>query len=275
MSSDSSFSMLAKRCIACCGDLRSQVGGQLGVHRAGLDEGDADVPAGDLLAQRLAEGADAVLGEVVDPRALARHPPGHGADVDQVRHAPWRTLRRLEQVRERGVGGVEQPEHVQVDHPLPLLDRRVHDGAEEHDAGVVDHGVEPSPFRHGALHGGDGLLPVGDVRFEGEGAPAVRGDLRGELVQPVLAPRHEGDRRRRAPASARAVASPMPLLAPVTSATVPSSDRAMGFSLSEGKNKKGLKGLQGLQGQETPDCLVPLSLRSLQSFGSLFSPLGS
>ena len=52
-------------------DLGPVVPGQLRRHRAGLDQPDPDVALGDLLAQRLAEGADGVLGRVVDAAALA------------------------------------------------------------------------------------------------------------------------------------------------------------------------------------------------------------
>ncbi len=47
-------------------DLGPVVRGELGLDRARLDQRDAHVAAGDLLAQRLAERADAVLGQVVD-----------------------------------------------------------------------------------------------------------------------------------------------------------------------------------------------------------------
>ena len=48
------------------------VEGQFGGGGAGLDERDPDVAAGDLLAERLGEGADTELGGVVDPAALSR-----------------------------------------------------------------------------------------------------------------------------------------------------------------------------------------------------------
>ena len=50
------------------------VAGQLGGGRAGLDQRDAHVALGDLLAQRLAERADAVLGQGVDAAAVAGRP---------------------------------------------------------------------------------------------------------------------------------------------------------------------------------------------------------
>ena len=55
----------------------------------------------------------------------------------------------------RGVRAVEQPEQVEVDHALPLLERRIDDRPEEHDAGVVDQRVQAAQLRH---RGGDGAL---------------------------------------------------------------------------------------------------------------------
>src|SRR6185437_572979 len=52
--------------------LRSVVAWELGRDRPGLDQRDPHPEAHPLLAQRLREGADAELGEVVDARALAR-----------------------------------------------------------------------------------------------------------------------------------------------------------------------------------------------------------
>ena len=82
------------------------------------------------------------------------------------------------------------PLRLSVDHPVPLLDRGVDDRAEQHHAGVVDHGVEPAELLRGALHGGDRLLAVGDVGLDREPA-----DLGGEGVEPVLAARGDGHRR--------------------------------------------------------------------------------
>ena len=88
----------------------------------------------DLLAQRLAERADAVLGQVVDAAAGADAPARDRADVDQVRDTPRLALGGPQQVRQRRVGDVEQAVDVQRDHPLPLLDRGVDDRAEQHHA---------------------------------------------------------------------------------------------------------------------------------------------
>src|SRR4051794_39943087 len=164
-------------------DLRPVVRGELGRDRAGLDQGDAHVPTGDLLAQRLAEGAHGVLGGVVDPAAVAGHASSHGRDVDEVGHAPRVAAGRPQQVRERGVSGVQQPLDVEVDHALPLLQRGVDDGPEQHHAGVVDHGVEPTELLHGGGHGLLGLAPVRDVGGDGERRTALVVDGGGQLLQ--------------------------------------------------------------------------------------------
>ena len=84
MSSDVRRSICLKRSRERCLDLLAHVIGQLGRHGARLDERDAQAAGGELLAQRLAERADAVLGEVVDARATAGAAAGDRADVDHV-----------------------------------------------------------------------------------------------------------------------------------------------------------------------------------------------
>src|SRR4051794_15244237 len=60
------------------------VGPQLGVDGAGLDEGDPDALGRDLLAQRLAEGVHRPLAGVVDAGSLAGDAAGDAGDVDDV-----------------------------------------------------------------------------------------------------------------------------------------------------------------------------------------------
>ena len=112
------------------------------------------------------------------------------ADVDEIGHPPGLALGSGQQVGEGGVGDVQQALEVERDHAIPLLDRGVHDLAEQHHAGVVDDDVESSELLRGALDGGDRLLALGDVDLDGEAA-----DLRRQRIQTVLAAR--GDRHRR------------------------------------------------------------------------------
>jgi hypothetical protein len=113
--------------------------------------------------------------------------------------------------------------HLLLDqHPLPLLHGRVDGRAEEHHASVVDERVQPSELVDGALHQGIGLLPLTDVGFDRQRSATLVGDPAGSSSRRPL--------RRAAIATvapfwarARALAAPIPLEAPVTSATVPVS----------------------------------------------------
>ena len=71
-----------------------------------------------------------------------------------------------------------------------------------------------------------GLGAVGHVRLDGESPSARALDLFYQRVEAVLAPGRQRDRGTVA-ASVRAVASPMPLEAPVIRAAVPSSRSAI------------------------------------------------
>ncbi len=171
------------------------VGRQLGVHPARFDQRDAHVALGDLLAQRLAERAHAVLCEVVDARARPGHPARHGADVDHVGHASWPVVCRAQQVGQRGVGAVEQAGDVHIEHPPPLLQRGVLDRAEQHHAGVIDQRVQPSQLPDRALNGLLRLLLGADVGLDRERFAAVCSDPLGEVVESVAAAGHQGHRR--------------------------------------------------------------------------------
>ena len=103
------------------------MGDQLALGRARLDQRRAHVASRDLLAQRLAEDPDAVLGQLVDAAAGADAAARDRADVDEVGDAARLALGGAQEVRERGVGDVEQALEVELDHPVPLLDRRVDD----------------------------------------------------------------------------------------------------------------------------------------------------
>ena len=98
---------------------------ELGGDRARLDQRDPHVALGDLLAQRLAERADAVLGQVVDARAESRRAAGDGADVDHVGDLARRVLGGASRWGRAAWAQYEQAAHVDVEHPLPLLERRV------------------------------------------------------------------------------------------------------------------------------------------------------
>ena len=99
----------------------------------GSMSGDADVGQ-QLLAQRLRPAVDAPLGGGVDAVAGAGGATGDRGDVDDVAAAV------LELVEE-DLGGGDGAEQVDLDH-LPVVVALVGvEGAEEHDAGVVDEDV--------------------------------------------------------------------------------------------------------------------------------------
>jgi len=96
-------------------------------------------------------------------------------------------------VRQRGVGGVEQALVVDGDHPVPFVDVRADHGAEEHQARIVDQGVEASEPGDRLPYGGHGLGAVGDVSFHDERGAAYLLDLGREGLQAVAASSHERD----------------------------------------------------------------------------------
>ncbi len=89
------------------------------------------------------------------------------------------------------MGGVEEAEHVELDHAAPLLHRGVHDGPEQHDPGVVDHGVEAAELEDGSLHHGPGGSLVGDVGLHHQHVGIVADPL-DDLLQPVTAAGGDG-----------------------------------------------------------------------------------
>ena len=188
--------------------LRPHLLDELGDHRARLDERDAQVAGRELLPQRLAEGADAVLGEVVDGRAAVGAAAGDRADVDEVAHLARAVLGGGQQRLDRRVGDVEDAVDVDVDHPLPVVERLVGRLVEQHHAGVVDDRVEPAQLVDGAPDRAGRLLAVGDVGLDDAARrsppPARRaGPCGAPRSRPSRRPR-EAARRRLADATARA-----------------------------------------------------------------------
>jgi hypothetical protein len=204
----------------CARSAGRDVRAQLGVDDPGLDDADAHALREELLPQRLGEGVHAELGEAVHGGPRPRDPARGRADVHDVGDTPGRLRGGADQVGDRRPRHVQHGLHVDRQHAIPLPLGRVGDGPEEHQPRVVDHGVEPPQRRHGARNRLARLPRVRDVALEGERGPAPA---------PILAASASSRSRRLAStatdapsaASASAVASPIPLLAPVTSATVP------------------------------------------------------
>jgi hypothetical protein len=94
---------------------------------------------------------------------------------------------------EGGAGGVEQALDVDGDHAVPVLGVRAGDGTQQHQAGVVDQGVQPPESPGGLLYGRLGLGAVGDVGFHGQRGAARLVDLGGEGLQTVPAAGNQRD----------------------------------------------------------------------------------
>ena len=89
---------------------------------------------------------------------------------------------------------VQKTLHVDRDHPVPLLERRVDRRAEQHHAGVVDQRVEAAELGDRPLHQDLGLLLRGHVGLDRERLAATVGDRCGQLIEPIRAARSDRDR---------------------------------------------------------------------------------
>jgi hypothetical protein len=146
-------------------------------------------------AQGLSETVHAELGHVVDAVTVPRDPARDRADVDDVGDLTGAILGCLEQVRQSGVGGVEQALGVDGDHAVPLVRVRADDRAQEHQAGVVDQDVQVAAPLDTVLHDCLGLRAVRDVGLHGQRGAAGLLDLAGEGFEAVHAAGHHYDGR--------------------------------------------------------------------------------
>ena len=131
----------------------------------------------------------------------------------------------LEHVPQRGLGQVEGPGQVDVDHPAPVVVGHLEHGPVDGDAGVVDQDVQPAVLLD---HLGDGAAAVvggGDVAAV-DGDVAVRvgaGEVLGEhsaRSSVAAVPGCDVGALRR---ETRQIAEPIPRVPPVTKATLPTS----------------------------------------------------
>src|SRR5438477_5794912 len=90
------------------------------------------------------------------------------------------------------MGGVEHAVDVDGDHALPLLGVRTHDRAQEHEARVVDQGVQPAEPLDGLAYRRLCLGAVGDVRFHDQRGASRLVDLGSDVFETVPA---AGDER--------------------------------------------------------------------------------
>ena len=88
-----------------------------------------------------------------------------------------------------GVGAVEHPADVDLDHPPPLLQRCADGGAEQHYACVVDQHVEPAELPDRALDRRLRLLRLAHVRLDRHGRAADVADALREVLQAIRSAR--------------------------------------------------------------------------------------
>src|SRR5215210_1944612 len=189
---------------ALAGVLVRDVVRELGVNGPRPHDRHPDVVFQQLLPQAFRDSVHSVLGPSVDPARVAGHlPPGHAADVHEVSRA------LLLHVPDGRVCRVEEAHHIHFEHGPPLIREALTHRREQHDARVVDKDVDTSELLDRLLNEVVGLLLISNIALNRDSLPAVVGYPLDELVEALLS------------ASPGTVASPMPLEAPVTTATLP------------------------------------------------------
>ncbi len=116
-------------------------------------------------------------------------------DVHDVGDPAGRVGGRGDQVREAGPRDVQHAGHIDRDHLVPVRQVGFGGRADPHQSGVVDHGIEPTQFRHNGIHCGGRLLLIGHVGLDGQGATAGVLDAAAQLVESVAAPGQQRHRR--------------------------------------------------------------------------------
>ncbi len=118
----------------------------------------------------------------------------------------------------------EHAAQVDADQPVEVGGAGLQQRLLDQDAGIVDQDVEPAEARQNSVEHRDDLGLVGDVDLGRERLPAAGGhgsatsSIRSWSARSAIATRQPSA------ASARAMARPMPLAPPVTSARLPASE---------------------------------------------------
>jgi hypothetical protein len=107
--------------------------------------------------------------------------------------ATWRgaILGGPQQVGQCRVRTVQQAEHVELNHLLPLRQWRADRLAEQHHTGVVDERVQTAQLRDRAPNDIGRLLLVSDVGLQHQRGTALVADACGERLQSVPASRRQ------------------------------------------------------------------------------------
>lgn len=96
-------------------------------------------------------------------------------------------------MRQRGLRHRQGGGEFQVDHAIPLVDRRLLDRAHQHEPGVVHQDVEAAEYVDVARDRGIRLTAVGDVGDDRERAARGAGDLGRKGIEAVGAAGDERD----------------------------------------------------------------------------------
>ena len=147
-----------------------QVAGELGVDEPGRDGVARDRPAGQLARRRLGQADEPGLGRGVVGLAHLAGLPGHRGDV----HDP--AALGLEHRAGHGLGHVERPEQVRLEHLAPALDRHPHDQVVAGHARVVDQDVDLAERLEDLLDDRVGDLRLRGVALDREGPAPERLD---------------------------------------------------------------------------------------------------
>jgi hypothetical protein len=188
--------------------------GAFGFDEAGVDGVDADFAGAEFLGQDGGDHVERAFGGRIDGGAGGLESDDGRADVDDAA--------ALAEVLDRGLGGEQKAEHVDVELAVKVFLGDRFDGSEFVDAGVVDEDIEAPVVLDGGVDDALGVGGLGDIALDGDGFATgfvnggddgFRAFLAGGVVD------DDG------PSAARALAmpAPMPLDAPVTTATLPVS----------------------------------------------------
>ena len=175
----------------------------------------ADLVLAQLPPQHLGERDDAVLGDAVRPEAAVRHETGERRREQDV--AP---LALLDEAGQERLDAVDRSPEVDVDRPAPVVVGHLEHRSADSDAGVVEHDVHPpdgrTPRRPRAV---DGVERADVATTPWASTPVVWSPSHGG-VERTSSTSASTTRPPRAP-STFAVASPIPLAPPVTTAPLP------------------------------------------------------
>src|SRR2546423_918710 len=124
-----------------------------------------------------------MLGRRIDCEAGPDLMAGHRGDVDDMPSF------LLLHIRQRRGDAVQHALDVYVDRPVPFIDPEALEWRLRHQPGVVDHDVDTPVCLHGGVDQSLNLVALGDVCRYGECLAATAGQLVGQGLDAIGAPR--------------------------------------------------------------------------------------